>query len=86
MFWVLHRDAVEAEEVSILGDDLARKLHGGLLPASYAKQYAQEFRAGEGLRSLGKQPLARPEFRRKLLYGVAAASHHRILLRRARIQ
>src|SRR3712207_630883 len=27
----LHRDAIEAEEVSVLGDHLARQLHGGLL-------------------------------------------------------
>jgi hypothetical protein len=38
---IVDRDVVEPEEVAVLGDHLARQLHGGLLLAPDAKEYAQ---------------------------------------------
>ena len=72
MFWVLHRDAVQAKQVAVLGDHLARQLHSGLLRTPTAKENAQKLGAGERLRTLREQALARPELRRELLHGVAA--------------
>src|SRR5215212_9970344 len=80
VFWELHLGVVEAKQISILGDHLARQLHRGLLPAPDPKQYAEQLRATERLWSLGEQPLAWPELRGELLDGVPALTHKVILL------
>ena len=70
MISFVYRNIVEAEEVAVLGDHLARQLHRGLVLAANAEEYPQRLSARESLRSLREQPLARPELRRELLYSV----------------
>jgi hypothetical protein len=79
VFWELRADVVEPEEVAVLGDHLARELDRGLLGAPRPEEYAEELGAREGLRTLGEQPLARPELGGQLLDGVPSA-HGVILL------
>ena len=63
---------MEAEEVATLRDDLARQLDGGLFTAPDAEQDAEEFGVGERGGPRLKEPLARPELGRELLYRVSA--------------
>lgn len=60
MFPVLYRYAVQSEEIPALRNYLTRKLYRGLFLAPYPQENTQQLRAGERLRSLGKQALSGP--------------------------
>src|SRR3712207_6155530 len=78
VFSILHRNRVKTEQVPILRYDLARQLHSGLLLAPNAEEYPEKLGAGEGLRALRKQPLARPKLRRELLEIGRASCRERV--------